>query len=523
MKTLTTGTVGHFITGGALVALSCAIGCSVGATEDTQEPISQPLTSVSSDACAASYSLLDQWNGGFKAEISFENKTSQTLSWRGALEFTGGETVKSNWRSQLLSAGSTPSFGGESYNASLEPGESVTFGFVGEGSPATPTNFSLNGQSCAGGNTSPGDTDSGSQPGDSNSSDDEDECNSTSECKVAYGDSATDCVDSQSSGSWCECGNAPCAYGTPGETDPGGSGAICEDGILNGAGSVCCAASCGSCGGTGCASRPGGADACCAGAVASSARSCDDYGAPCIVEGGEGSPGDSNGGGSNPGNGAVPQPPASCSNTAYDIPGYLEVHTVIDKHVSRAEFSSISSWYTEDDNVQRFQLHEGDQNQQNPNILRPRVEAYAPFNDVWTRTGQNDWHEFSANYYLDSWDSPWRYAIFQIKTNDQSNFIIQGLIDDDGSLNIGRRSKGWVTLDNNVFQKPFHLRVRSNGYKFEVYYNCELVLAENHPQPQLESNQTRYGFRWGLYRQKEEADDTQKGTTTMFVTGPKWD
>ena len=43
----------------------------------------------------------------------------------------------------------------------------------------------------------------------------------------------------------------------------------CDGGLLesSGVGTPCCAASCGTCGGSGCSSRPGGADACCGGNI----------------------------------------------------------------------------------------------------------------------------------------------------------------------------------------------------------------------------------------------------------------
>jgi hypothetical protein len=55
----------------------------------------------------------------------------------------------------------------------------------------------------------------------------------------------------------------------------------CQYGIA--AGSICCAASCGTCGGTGCSQLPGGAASCCMGIIAESGRSCNDYPAPCIL------------------------------------------------------------------------------------------------------------------------------------------------------------------------------------------------------------------------------------------------
>jgi hypothetical protein len=215
----------------------------------------------------------------------------------------------------------------------------------------------------------------------------------------------------------------------------------------------------------------------------------------------------------------VPQPPDTCSNAANSIPNDISIHTILDKHISRPDFALYDKWYTEEGKSQRFQLHEGDQNKTS-SILRPRVEAYAA-TGKWRSGSASEWHEFSANYYLSGWDTAQLYAVFQIKTNDDSNFIIQGLIDTDGSLQIARRGKGRVEIANNVYRKPFNLRVRSNGRKVEVWLDCTRVLAEDHPQPELESTSTNYGFRWGLYRQ-QTADDKQKGTTTLYVTGAKF-
>ncbi len=46
---------------------------------------------------------------------------------------------------------------------------------------------------------------------------------------------------------------------------------------------VCCALACGTCGGTGCASRPGGSSACCLGSIRAAGRSCAQFPPPCVV------------------------------------------------------------------------------------------------------------------------------------------------------------------------------------------------------------------------------------------------
>lgn len=59
------------------------------------------------------------------------------------------------------------------------------------------------------------------------------------------------------------------------------SDVLCAEGIKSG--STCCAASCGSCGGSGCGLRPGGGKACCTGTINEAAVSCDESKAPCVI------------------------------------------------------------------------------------------------------------------------------------------------------------------------------------------------------------------------------------------------
>jgi hypothetical protein len=67
-----------------------------------------------------------------------------------------------------------------------------------------------------------------------------------------------------------------CIENCLGSADP-----YCDRGIRNG--SACCSASCGACGGSNCSSRPGGADACCSGRINSTGFSCTEGGPPCVV------------------------------------------------------------------------------------------------------------------------------------------------------------------------------------------------------------------------------------------------
>ena len=65
--------------------------------------------------------------------------------------------------------------------------------------------------------------------------------------------------------------------GTLVATDSGGE--WCLDGVASG--NACCAASCGTCGGTGCGGRPGGATSCCTSRI--TAECADAYDTVCVI------------------------------------------------------------------------------------------------------------------------------------------------------------------------------------------------------------------------------------------------
>jgi hypothetical protein len=56
---------------------------------------------------------------------------------------------------------------------------------------------------------------------------------------------------------------------------------LCASGVRGG--NICCAASCGKCGGSGCSGRPGGASKCCAGSIRDAQRSCAEFEPPCLI------------------------------------------------------------------------------------------------------------------------------------------------------------------------------------------------------------------------------------------------
>ena len=70
---------------------------------------------------------------------------------------------------------------------------------------------------------------------------------------------------------------------TPSPTVFVNSDPFCDNGILSPSGDVCCESQCGTCGGSGCSSRPGGGSSCCEGTIETANNLCIDNTAPCVM------------------------------------------------------------------------------------------------------------------------------------------------------------------------------------------------------------------------------------------------
>lgn len=114
-------------------------------------PAPSPPPSVSS-ACQVDYRIVTQWNSGFHADLKVANPSSSaisgyTLTWT----FTAGERFSSGWNATYSQNDSTVTASNPAghWNGTIPAnGGSITFGFIGTGTPATPRDFRLNGVAC---------------------------------------------------------------------------------------------------------------------------------------------------------------------------------------------------------------------------------------------------------------------------------------------------------------------------------------------------------------------------------------
>ncbi|MGW1912333.1 glycosyl hydrolase family 18 protein [Streptomyces sp. NPDC002076] len=104
----------------------------------------------------ASFTKTSDWGTGFGGQWTIKNTGSSSISsWTVEWDFPSGTSVTSAWDADVTSSGTHWTAKNKSYDGTIAPGASVSFGFNGAG-PGSPTNCKLNGDSCDG-TTVPGD------------------------------------------------------------------------------------------------------------------------------------------------------------------------------------------------------------------------------------------------------------------------------------------------------------------------------------------------------------------------------
>ncbi|MGW3951365.1 glycosyl hydrolase family 18 protein [Streptomyces sp. NPDC004752] len=108
------------------------------------------------ESATATYTKAADWGTGFEGKWTVKNTGTTTInSWTVEWDFPSGTSVTSPWDADVTSSGTHWTAKNKSYNGTLAPGASVSFGFNGAGS-GSPANCKLNGGRCDG-STVPGD------------------------------------------------------------------------------------------------------------------------------------------------------------------------------------------------------------------------------------------------------------------------------------------------------------------------------------------------------------------------------
>ncbi|CAL2069793.1 MULTISPECIES: glycoside hydrolase family 18 chitinase [Streptomyces] len=116
-----------------------------------------PAATAQAAGVTASFTKSSDWGTGFGGQWTIKNaSTASVSSWTVEWDFPSGTSVTSAWDADVTNSGNHWTAKNKSYNGTLAPGASVSFGFNGAGS-GNPSNCTLNGSSCDG-TTAPGDS-----------------------------------------------------------------------------------------------------------------------------------------------------------------------------------------------------------------------------------------------------------------------------------------------------------------------------------------------------------------------------
>ncbi|MGW5345172.1 glycosyl hydrolase family 18 protein [Streptomyces sp. NPDC004050] len=108
-------------------------------------------------SATATYTKVSDWGSGFEGKWTVKNTgTTAISSWAVEWDFPAGTRVTSAWDATVTNSGNHWTGKNVGWNGTLAPGASISFGFNGTGSGA-PAGCRVNGGSCDGGPSEPGD------------------------------------------------------------------------------------------------------------------------------------------------------------------------------------------------------------------------------------------------------------------------------------------------------------------------------------------------------------------------------
>jgi chitodextrinase len=139
---LTSGTTYQFY----VLAVDAAGNVSAAST-----PVSVTTSTVPASGCRIGYTTND-WGSGFSGTVTITNTgTTAVNGWTLAFSFGAGQRISQAWSATVTQSGTAVTATNLSYNGTLAPGASTSFGFNGShtGSNPRPTSFTLNGAACA--------------------------------------------------------------------------------------------------------------------------------------------------------------------------------------------------------------------------------------------------------------------------------------------------------------------------------------------------------------------------------------
>jgi hypothetical protein len=110
------------------------------------------LPSFAASGCTVTYTVVNQWPGGFGADVTIKNLGDPVNGWNLVWSYSAGQAVTQYWNATVTQSGSTVTAVNAGYNGSIATNGTANFGFNASwtSSNPAPTSFRLNGVTCTG-------------------------------------------------------------------------------------------------------------------------------------------------------------------------------------------------------------------------------------------------------------------------------------------------------------------------------------------------------------------------------------
>jgi len=119
-------------------ALSARLTPGGGTTTSPPVTTTPPTTTPAGPGCTATYRITNSWPNGFQAEVAVTAGSSAIRGWKVGWTFANGQTIGQLWGGSLTQSGGGVSVTNMSYNGSLAPSASTSFGFTATQSGTNP-------------------------------------------------------------------------------------------------------------------------------------------------------------------------------------------------------------------------------------------------------------------------------------------------------------------------------------------------------------------------------------------------
>ncbi|MBB6118301.1 endo-1,4-beta-xylanase [Nocardiopsis algeriensis] len=122
-----------------------------GQTDPGPDPDPDPDPEPGDGSCDVDYTVVNQWGQGAVVDVTVRNTGDAAVNgWRLTWTQPSGERITNAWNATVSQSGSSVTAEGVSWNGTLAPGASTSFGFqlTHTGQAGTPSGFSLNGAAC---------------------------------------------------------------------------------------------------------------------------------------------------------------------------------------------------------------------------------------------------------------------------------------------------------------------------------------------------------------------------------------